>query len=1636
MLCSLSIVLNFALGILECPENTVYFKITKRSGSYAEEESVAIYGDSKLYETPIFEDSTTVSYESCLNQTTNSQYTIRLFDSASDSWEYLSWVAIEGPYGNIVFKNNMIDDVEEVYPLSLYSPITTNQDWKFYQGDMASNWNEYDFDDSTWTILPYEAVIPLENSTQFYRFSFTGLPSIAAYEVRFNYRLGVIAYLNGREIYRDNLPSGDITGSTLATGSYEVYQYRGVIRNGIEAEGECVLSVSIHHTSDSVESNRTFDAWLAEYMSNSNNSCYTVPYSVSLSSSLLNTGNIFDWDISSRVYLPFFFPFTFKYHYSGDVIPVINGVRIFPYSHYSQAPREYRLSGGTSDSSYTSLFYEEDVTYNFFEYQTRTTDIIGGLWRYYKIEIYSASGGIGYVYEMQPCVCHVRAIDSIVYDPGYYSYFANYESVLIKPVDDITDCEIKPSLPSGLSFDQASCTLSGIAQTTLPNTTFTVTSSMNGGISGTFSLAFTSCDSTLLEVYRTYTSTASQEAFTIRDPVGTVLYNVPINNKHLDNEVVSSLLCTSVPYITIDTDGNTQWSSNSFLYIRAVLDASLREILLRARFDSILGLPQPYTLSLNFPVQPRSTWFYKMGEVPTSWDDAQTAGWETGSATQFPDSTNRLQIYKRSFTVASLADVTFFTLNVKYRYGIIVSINSKEAFRYGVDGTLSADSTATTSYQDDSFHLVSLSARSVLVEGTNHIAIALVSIAVTQVTSIFDCSLRLIHANERSRVWDFSADGSGVYGDVEDVFNQYNGNVLRSLLFDGRVSITFANNRRETINQVMITNCISENNYNVESFQFQAKNPEDSDWTTLRTVSDLSWSFAAQKKTIWIVNSKPYNMYQFNDISGYGLAWRITMLDLLSVNVPAVIPQLEYPAVTIYRDVEMAEVYPTSEYYMDFSVDPSLPEGISLDPMTGMISGTTSATYSGTHQIKATSVMGVETNYTLQFVVGLCTGGKSLITFTVRTDYNPDRGSFTLFKGRPEDESVISQVDEFSVASSLMYFDYCLDDSIYTLRITDSTGSGWASPAGVMLSVDIGTFRFGVEMMGEETAASSKLLRFSSYLPFQNEFTEWKIWRIARDDLWMNPGFDDSDWQHVKAGEIGVNVGATVYLRQLFSLPSLDDYQVLNVMVKFRGGLLAYVNGHRVARFNLPESVTSETESLEEHDDTKSVFFHVILPTVSPMSDNNVFAVELHRVKGTSSSDPVTFYATAVFGVDDCSIVRDTLIPGNYSTLDYGTIDDFLDLSPLTYTRFQNEGKPFFDWAAENLEGSRFNYYGFITTNDATDWGFTLYGQLLDQAPAILHEVTGAVVKSRTRLLYEAPVGLGGYNEFNWQIDTLPSAPLNIVEMLFLYCKASGDVCQGIEGFPTVSEGQISPSSCSEGFSGYSYRICQNGTFSDIYTDHCIYKKPANVIYSTSNLVFIKDIFSASEAPTVENIVTRWYVAEGQKLPEGLTVNNETGVISGIPREKMTLTSFRIYGSNPSGIASTEVMISVRAAVCQADGPWPAAEVGEVLVYDCSLQGDYVGQQKRACLLGETDGVWGKATGMCVSILMVVVLVVVGIIILAVLVILIVRISKRKKAVGGLKGAKKPGAKKVSTPRTPRTPRTPKSPKSPKSPRV
>ena len=138
----------------------------------------------------------------------------------------------------------------------------------------------------------------------------------------------------------------------------------------------------------------------------------------------------------------------------------------------------------------------------------------------------------------------------------------------------------------------------------------------------------------------------------------------------------------------------------------------------------------------------------------------------------------------------------------------------------------------------------------------------------------------------------------------------------------------------------------------------------------------------------------------------------------------------------------------------------------------------------------------------------------------------------------------------------------------------------------------------------------------------------------------------------------------------------------------------------------------------------------------------------------------------------------------------------------------------------------------------------------------------------------------------------------------------------------------------------------------------------------------------------------------------------QTGVIYGTPVEVGEPRTVLIFASNPKGVASAEVSVQVRLGRCPLDGPWPITPVGETSVYQCSTQGSYVGTQRRVCKLGKSDGEWERATGMCVSMLMVGVLVLVGVLVVLFVVFVAMRLTRRRKTVGGVKKQKQTVQKK------------------------
>ena len=393
-----------------------------------------------------------------------------------------------------------------------------------------------------------------------------------------------------------------------------------------------------------------------------------------------------------------------------------------------------------------------------------------------------------------------------------------------------------------------------------------------------------------------------------------------------------------------------------------------------------------------------------------------------------------------------------------------------------------------------------------------------------------------------------------------------------------------------------------------------------------------------------------------------------------------------------------------------------------------------------------------------------------------------------------------------------------------------------------------------------------------------------------------------------------------------------------------------------------------------------------------------------------SSSDAVVFDATGVFGVEDCSTVVDSYSSLTSTELVSGTVADIMDLDPYTTGQLRNTIGTYIDWTVENLVGSKWNSFNMVGGSTVTSWGFEITGFFnpddQQEAAIIILDSEPRTITQKTKPQISVPVALAGFRRYRWEVTDTASSTTSLGSVHMAYCKASGDVCPAIGNYPSVAEGQISPSSCPEGYRGYSYRECSGGVLGPVKTDKCTMKPPVNARYTQSLYNFVMGTQVTTRVPLVRNLVDRWYVDTGVFLPDGLSLNEKTGEISGVPTSVQELTTYTVYAENESGATQATVSIQVRKGECMAEGVFPVTYVGETAVYECSSQGSYVGTQKRACILGSENGEWQKASGFCVSVPLLVVVVLIVIIIIAVVVLILLRTSKKAKAKGGVKGKK------------------------------
>src|SRR5687767_1626021 len=157
--------------------------------------------------------------------------------------------------------------------------------WRYLDtgSDQGIAWREPAFNDSAWpagpaqlgygdggeaTVVSYGSDVNKKHITTFFRraFNVNDAAAFTALSLRVLRDDGVVVYLNGTEVYRNNMPSGTVSYTTLASAAIGGADESAFLQAGINpallVEGTNVLAVEIHQ-SGVTSSDLSFDLELA-----------------------------------------------------------------------------------------------------------------------------------------------------------------------------------------------------------------------------------------------------------------------------------------------------------------------------------------------------------------------------------------------------------------------------------------------------------------------------------------------------------------------------------------------------------------------------------------------------------------------------------------------------------------------------------------------------------------------------------------------------------------------------------------------------------------------------------------------------------------------------------------------------------------------------------------------------------------------------------------------------------------------------------------------------------------------------------------------------------------------------------------------------------------------------------------------------------------------------------------------------------------------------------------------------------------------------------------------------------------------------------------------------------------------------
>ncbi|KAK8809865.1 hypothetical protein WA158_000808 [Blastocystis sp. Blastoise] len=633
-----------------CDFNEYEATLVRKYTLYASEEIVEIYKGVPSTNVQIFYQKGTYSQETrsynytlCLEPTL---YTVVLSDTKGDGWggsvRYDSFVRIS--IGNVQIYRGSI-----AYPTSTptfsktdtFNPtflIPHHSSWKYRDISQTTNdWIYLGYADSNWSTGVGSYFPSKSTITRYYRY-ITALPSfinINSFSISLLTEFGVIIYINGQEIYRDNLPDENVISSTVSSSpSYSNPTYRQIHinKNKLPSSGQLCIAIEAHSHGD-LSISDSFDV-IGIIHSSEVNSCSsnilldgTVSASMVTSDTYNNMNMAFDMDTFTMFATTETDHIEFVY-----TLPNHGSVNINKYSITSSRmpnygdPSNWTIYASNDNIHYSLLDIRQNIVFSLRRQTLSYTITNENSYKYYKFSILSSTMTNKLALStISSYSCNYEHINT---DLHYeYSIYEGYKDIttfnIIPAIVGYTNFIISPSLPNSIEFNINTGTIYGISQVSLEQIYTINATQLTTGIafSTTITLRIQECsapNNIHIRITKQNGLYGNDEHFLFTNIYNNITYYTSPSFVSSITYIESLCIPMGILRVVLIDNDNDGWSKNSNLRIENYLDIGIYQTIAFIYQNDISD--EVFLINLDYLIYHQDiNWTYIQNNIPLNW---------------------------------------------------------------------------------------------------------------------------------------------------------------------------------------------------------------------------------------------------------------------------------------------------------------------------------------------------------------------------------------------------------------------------------------------------------------------------------------------------------------------------------------------------------------------------------------------------------------------------------------------------------------------------------------------------------------------------------------------------------------------------------------------------------------------------------------------------------------------------------------------------------------------------------------------------------------------------------------------------------------------------------------------------------